>query len=50
VLAAHPRGAGFKREFAALICAEAAAVPGGRFALLARCGMPLAVRLAPFEE
>ena len=50
VLEAHPRGAGFKGALAALIRAEARAVPGGRFALLARCGLPLAVRLAPFED
>jgi hypothetical protein len=50
VLAVHPRGAGFKSELAALIGAEARAVPGGRFALLARCGLPLAVRLAPFKD
>jgi hypothetical protein len=50
VLEAHPRDAGFKDELAALIRAEAAAVPGGRFALLVRCGLPLAVRLAPFDD
>ena len=50
VLEAHPRGAGFKRELADLIRAEAAVVPGGRFALLVRCGVPLAVRLAPFAD
>jgi hypothetical protein len=50
VLAAHPRGANFKRELAALIRAEARSLPGGRFALLARCGLPLAVRLAPFSD
>lgn len=50
VLEAHPRGAGFKRELAGLIRAEGAAVPGGRFALLVRCGVPLAVRLAPFAD
>jgi hypothetical protein len=50
VLAAHPRGAGFKGELAGYIRAEAAAVPGGRFALLVRCGMPLATRLAPFAD
>jgi hypothetical protein len=32
VLTAHPRGIDFKRELAALISAEARAVPGGRFA------------------
>jgi hypothetical protein len=30
--------------------AEAAAVPGGRFSLLVRCGVPLAVRMAPFDS
>lgn len=50
VLAAHPRGAGFKGELASLVRAEARAVPGGRFALLARCGLPLAARLAPFDD
>jgi hypothetical protein len=50
VLTQHPRGAGFKGELAALIRAEARAVPGGRFALLARCGLPLAIRLAPFDD
>jgi hypothetical protein len=49
-LEAHPRGAGFKAALAALIRAEARAVPGGRFALLARCGLPLAARLAPFDD
>ena len=50
VLAAHPRGAGFKEEFTALVRTEAAAVPDGRFGLLVRCGMPLLVRLAPFDD
>lgn len=50
VLAAHPRGANFKRELIGLIKGEANAVPGGRFALLVRLGMPLAVRLAPFAD
>jgi hypothetical protein len=49
VLRDHPRGAGFKSELTALR-AEARAVPDGRFALLARCGLLLAVRLAPFEN
>ena len=42
--------AGFKRELASMMRAEAAAVPGGRFSLLVRCGVPLAVRLAPFDD
>jgi hypothetical protein len=50
VLAAHPRGPGFKQELTGMIRAEAAAVPGGRFSLLVRCGLPLAVRLAPFGD
>jgi len=50
VLRRHPRGAGFKRELASMMRAEAAAVPGGRFALIVRCGVPLAVRLAPFDD
>jgi hypothetical protein len=49
VLRRHPRG-DFKRELVAMIRAEARAVPGGRFSLLARCGLSLAVRLAPFES
>ena len=50
VLKAHPRGAGFKDEFTSLIRGEGRAVPGGRFALLIRCGLPLAVRMAPFDD
>ena len=50
VLAAHPRGEDFKDRLTAPIRAEARAVPGGRFALLLRCGLPFAVRLAPFDE
>jgi hypothetical protein len=46
----HPRASGFKRELASMIRAEADAVPGGRMALLARCGVPLAVRFAPFDD
>ena len=49
VLRRYPRG-DFKRELAAMMRAEAAAVPGGRFKLLVRCGLPLAVRMAPFES
>jgi hypothetical protein len=48
VLRRHPRG-DFKRQLVAIVRAEAAAVPHGRFGLLARCGLPLAVRVAPFE-
>jgi hypothetical protein len=50
VLEAHPRGQNFKNELLALIRAEAKAVPGGRFALLMRCGMPLAVKMEPFKD
>jgi hypothetical protein len=49
VLRRYPRAPGFKRWLSELVKAEARAVPGGRFALSVRCGMPLAVRLAPFE-
>jgi hypothetical protein len=48
VLRRHPRG-DFKRQLVATMRAEAAAVPNGRFGLLIRCGLPLAVRMAPFE-
>jgi hypothetical protein len=48
VLRRHPR-VDFKRQLVALIRAEAAAVPQGRFGLLVRCGLPLAVRMAPFK-
>jgi hypothetical protein len=50
VLAKHPRGEGFKRELAGLIRAEARAVPGSRFALYARCGMPLLILAAPLPD
>lgn len=49
VLRRHPRG-DFKRELTAMMRAEASAVPDGRFGLLVRCGLPLAVRMAPFES
>jgi hypothetical protein len=49
VLRRHPR-VDFKRQLVALMRAEAAAVPGGRFGLLVRCGVPLAVRTAPFAD
>lgn len=48
VLRRYPRG-DFKRQLVEMVRAEAAAVPAGRFHLLVRCGMPLAVRLAPFD-
>jgi hypothetical protein len=49
VLRLHPR-ADFKRQLIEMMRAEAAAVPGGRFGLLVRCGLPLAVRMAPFAS
>jgi hypothetical protein len=45
----YPRG-DFKRELVGMMRAEAVAVPAGRFGLLVRCGLPLAVRLAPFDS
>jgi hypothetical protein len=50
VLGKHPRGKGFKRELAGLIRAEAQAVPGSRFALYARCGMPLVILATPLPH
>lgn len=50
VLRLHPRGPAFKRGLADTIRDEARAVPGGRFGLLRRCGMTLAVRIAPFDS
>ena len=49
VLRRHPRG-DFKRDLIAMMRAEATAVPKGRFGLLVRCGLPLAVRMAPFDS
>ena len=49
VLRRHPRG-DFKRELIGMMRAEAEAVPRGRFGLLVRCGLPLAVRMAPFDS
>ncbi|HEY2719428.1 MAG TPA: hypothetical protein VGI52_07340 [Solirubrobacteraceae bacterium] len=48
VVRRHPRD-DFKRQLVTMIRAEAAAVPAGRFGLLVKCGMPLAVRMAPFS-
>ena len=48
VLERYPR-VDFKRQLVEMMRAEAAAVPQGRFGLLVRCGLPLAVRLAPFS-
>jgi hypothetical protein len=50
VLRRYPRGEGFKQWLSGVVEAEAHAVPDGRFALSVRCGMTLAVRLAPFES
>ncbi len=50
VLAAHPRGATFKRDLARMVRGEAAAVPGGRFDLLVKMGMPVLVKLAPYRD
>jgi hypothetical protein len=50
VLRRYPRGEGFKQWLTAVVKAEARAVPDGRFALSVRCGLPLAVRMAPFES
>lgn len=49
ILRRYPRD-DFKRELIEMIRAEAAAVPGGRMRLLVRCGLPLAVRMAPFDS
>jgi hypothetical protein len=46
----HPRGPGFKRGLNDIVKAEARAVPDGRFGLARRCGMTLAVRMAPFDS
>jgi hypothetical protein len=48
VLRRYPR-TDFKRQLIEIMRAEAAAVPAGRFGLLVRCGVPLAVRMAPFD-
>jgi hypothetical protein len=50
VLRRYPRGPGFKHGLSDTIRAEARAVPGGRFGLLRRAGMTLAVRMAPFDS
>ncbi len=49
VLRRHPREKSFKSDLAAAVRAESKAVPDGRFALLSRCGFPLAIRLAPLR-
>ena len=49
VLRRHPR-LDFKRQLVEMMRAEAAAVPRGRFGLLVRCGLPLAVRMAPLAD
>lgn len=45
----HPR-VDFKGQLVSLMRAEASALPEGRFGLLMRCGLPLAVRMAPFSS
>jgi len=49
ILRRYPRP-DFKRQLVAMMRAEAAAVPKGRFAVLVRCGVPQAVRMAPFDS
>ena len=49
ILRRYPRG-DFKRQLVEMMRAEAAAVPAGRFELLVRSGLPLAVRMAPFDS
>jgi len=49
VLRRYPRP-DFKRQLIGLIRAEATALPGGRLGLLIRCGLLLAVRMAPFAD
>jgi hypothetical protein len=49
VLRRYPRG-DFKNQLVELIRSETAAVPRGRMKLLVRCGLPLAVRMAPFDS
>ncbi|HTX96797.1 MAG TPA: phosphohydrolase [Mycobacterium sp.] len=49
VLHRYPRG-DFKRDLIRMMRAEATAMPAGRFGLLVRCGLPLAVRMAPFDS
>lgn len=49
ILHRYPR-VDFKRQLIEVMRAEASAVPDGRFGLLIRCGVPLAVRLAPFPS
>jgi hypothetical protein len=46
----YPRGENFKQWLTGVVKAEARAVPNGRFALGVRCGMTLAVRMAPFQS
>ena len=49
IIRRYPRD-DFKRQITAMLRAEAAALPQGRFGLLVRSGVPLAVRLAPFRS
>jgi hypothetical protein len=49
IILRYPRD-DFKRQITAMMRAEAAALPQGRFGLLVRSGVPLAVRVAPFKS
>ena len=49
IIRRYPRD-DFKRQLIALMRAEAAVLPQGRFGLLVRSGLPLAVRMAPFNS
>ena len=49
IIRRYPRD-DFKRQITAMMRAEAAALPQGRFGLLVRSGVPLAVRMAPFRS
>jgi hypothetical protein len=49
IYAAHPRH-DVHRTVPQAIKREAKAVPGGRFELLSRCGLPLLVRISPTRK
>ena len=49
IVARHPRGA-VKEDIKRLVTAESKAVPGGRFALLRRCGFLVVVGMDPEPE
>lgn len=48
VIGRHPRN-GVTADLLAMISADAAANPDGRFALLRRCGLPMLLRLNPIR-